>query len=121
MVPLWAWLPPAAGSLPSLGGRFQFPDHAVQYTQPWRVHGARRGGRDRAILLGPWAALIVVSISVVIQALLFGDVGKRWRKVTVPGIAGIPIKVIVVYRKMRERIHRWRCMKKLPLFLKGPT
>lgn len=59
----------------ALGAAFSFLIMLFNIPIPGGSTGHAVGGVIVAILIGPWAALIVVSISVVIQALLFGDGG----------------------------------------------
>ena len=59
----------------ALGAAFSFMIMLFNIPIPGGSTGHAVGGVIVAILLGPWAALIVISISVVIQALLFGDGG----------------------------------------------
>jgi len=59
----------------ALGAAFSFMIMLFNIPIPGGSTGHAVGGVIVAILLGPWAALIVVSIAVVIQALLFGDGG----------------------------------------------
>jgi cobalt/nickel transport system permease protein len=59
----------------ALGAAFSFLIMLFNIPIPGGSTGHAVGGVIVAILLGPWAALIVISISVVIQALLFGDGG----------------------------------------------
>ena len=50
-------------------------DHDVQPAASRRDHRPRGGHRLAAVVLGPWAAMLAVSIAIVIQALFFGDGG----------------------------------------------
>jgi cobalt/nickel transport system permease protein len=59
----------------ALGAAFSFMIMLFNIPIPGGSTGHAVGGVIVAILLGPWAALIVVSIAVVIPALLFGDGG----------------------------------------------
>ena len=87
MVPLWGLastivrrtLNRRQGPFLALGAAFSFLIMLFNIPIPGGSAGHSVGGVIVAILLGPWAALIVISISVVIQAPLFGDGGKRWR------------------------------------------
>jgi cobalt/nickel transport system permease protein len=83
MVPLWALasrivrrtLNQRQVPFLALGAAFSFMIMLFNIPIPGGSTGHAVGGVIVAILLGPWAALIVVSIAVVIQALLFGDGG----------------------------------------------
>ncbi len=59
----------------ALGAAFSFVVMMFNIPIPGGSTGHAVGGVIVAILLGPWAALIAISIALVIQALLFGDGG----------------------------------------------
>lgn len=59
----------------ALGAAFSFVVMMFNVPIPGGSTGHAVGGVIVAILLGPWAALIAISIALVIQALLFGDGG----------------------------------------------
>ena len=59
----------------ALGSAFSFVIMMFNIPIPGGSTGHAVGGVIVAILLGPWAALIAISIALVIQALLFGDGG----------------------------------------------
>ncbi len=59
----------------ALGAAFSFVIMMFNIPVPGGSTGHAVGGVIVAILLGPWAALIAISIALVIQALLFGDGG----------------------------------------------
>jgi cobalt/nickel transport system permease protein len=59
----------------ALGAAFSFVIMMFNVPIPGGSTGHAVGGVIVAILLGPWAAVIAISISLVIQALLFGDGG----------------------------------------------
>jgi cobalt/nickel transport system permease protein len=59
----------------ALGAAFSFMIMMFNIPIPGGSTGHAVGGVIVAILLGPWAALIAISIALVIQALLFGDGG----------------------------------------------
>jgi len=63
-VPLW----------PS-GRRFSFVIMMFNVPIPGGSTGHAVGGVLAAILLGPWAAMIAITVALVVQALLFGDGG----------------------------------------------
>jgi cobalt/nickel transport system permease protein len=83
MVPIWALASKIVGrtlkqrQVPflALGAAFSFVIMMFNVPIPGGSTGHAVGGVIVAILLGPWAALIAVSIALVIQALLFGDGG----------------------------------------------
>jgi len=59
----------------ALGAAFSFVIMMFNIPIPGGSTGHAVGGAVVAILLGPWAAVIALSIALVIQALLFGDGG----------------------------------------------
>lgn len=59
----------------ALGAAFSFVIMMFNIPVPGGTTGHATGTTLIAILLGPWAALIAVSVALVIQALLFGDGG----------------------------------------------
>jgi cobalt/nickel transport system permease protein len=83
MVPIWALaskivrrtLKQRQVPFLALGAAFSFVIMMFNIPIPGGSTGHAVGGVIVAILLGPWPALIAVSIALVIQALLFGDGG----------------------------------------------
>jgi len=83
MVPLWALasrfvrrsLKQRQVPYLALGAAFSFVIMMFNIPIPGGSTGHAVGGVIVAILLGPWAALIAISIALIIQALLFGDGG----------------------------------------------
>jgi len=83
MVPIWALasklvrrsLSQRQVPFLALGAAFTFVIMMFNIPIPGGSTGHAVGGVIVAILLGPWAALIAISIALVIQALLFGDGG----------------------------------------------
>jgi cobalt/nickel transport system permease protein len=83
MVPLWALasrivrrtLRQRQVPFLALGAAFSFVVMMFNIPIPGGSTGHAVGGVLIAILVGPWAALIALSIALVIQALLFGDGG----------------------------------------------
>lgn len=59
----------------ALGAAFSFVIMMFNIPIPGGTSGHAVGGVIVAILLGPWAASIAVSIALIVQALLFGDGG----------------------------------------------
>lgn len=59
----------------AIGAAFSFVIMMFNIPIPGGSTGHATGGALVAILLGPWAACIAVSVALVIQALLFGDGG----------------------------------------------
>jgi cobalt/nickel transport system permease protein len=59
----------------ALGAAFSFVIMMFNVPIPGGTTGHAVGGVIVAILLGPWAASIAVSIALIVQALLFGDGG----------------------------------------------
>ncbi|MCU0608280.1 MAG: cobalt transporter CbiM [Chitinispirillaceae bacterium] len=83
MVPVWAIASKkvkktlAAKQVPllAIGAAFSFVIMMFNVPIPGGTTGHAVGAVLAAILLGPWAAVIAVSVALVIQALLFGDGG----------------------------------------------
>lgn len=83
MVPIWATaarkvrltLRTRHVPLLALGAAFSFVVMMFNIPMPGGTTGHAVGGAIVAILLGPWAACVAVSLALVIQALLFGDGG----------------------------------------------
>ena len=83
MIPLWALaskivrrtLQQRQVPFLALGAAFSFVVMLFNIPIPGGSTGHAVGGTIVAILLGPWAALIAISIALVIQAFLFGDGG----------------------------------------------
>ncbi|MFA5156694.1 MAG: cobalt transporter CbiM [Candidatus Omnitrophota bacterium] len=59
----------------AIGAAFSFVIMMFNVPIPGGTTGHAVGGTLAAILLGPWAACIVITVALVIQALLFGDGG----------------------------------------------
>jgi cobalt/nickel transport system permease protein len=83
MVPVWAvasrhvkkTLDAKQVPLLAIGAAFSFVIMMFNVPIPGGTTGHAVGGALVAILLGPWAATLAVSVALVIQALLFGDGG----------------------------------------------
>ncbi len=83
MVPIWFFasrilrksLKAKHASYLALGAAFSFIIMMFNIPAPGGSTGHAVGGALIAIILGPWAALMAVSIALIIQALLFGDGG----------------------------------------------
>lgn len=83
MVPLWVAasrivkknLKARQAPLLAIGAAFSFVIMMFNLPIPCGSTGHAVGGVLVAILLGPWAAMIAISVALVIQALLFGDGG----------------------------------------------
>lgn len=83
MIPVWAFASKivkktlSARQVPLLavGAAFSFVIMMLNVPIPGGTTGHAVGGVLVAILLGPWAACIAVTVSLVVQALLFGDGG----------------------------------------------
>ena len=59
----------------AIGAAFSFVVMMFNVPIPGGSTGHAVGGVRVAILLGPWAAMIAITVALVIQALLFGDGG----------------------------------------------
>ncbi len=83
MVPVWAvaarktrrTLRTRHVPLLALGAAFSFVVMMFNIPVPGGTSGHATGGALVAILLGPWAACVAISLALVIQAFLFGDGG----------------------------------------------
>ncbi len=83
MAPLWYWASRSVRRtlryrqvpLMALGAAFTFIVMMFNVPIPGGTTGHAVGGVLVAILLGPWAAVIAVSVALAVQALLFGDGG----------------------------------------------
>jgi cobalt/nickel transport system permease protein len=83
MVPLWTWassrvrrtLRVRQVPLMALGAAFSFVIMMFNIPVPGGTTGHAVGAVLVAILLGPWAAVVAVSVALAVQALLFGDGG----------------------------------------------
>lgn len=83
MVPVWAWaskkvrqaLRQREAPLMALGAAFTFVIMMFNIPVPGGTTGHAVGSVLVAILLGPWAAVVAVSVSLSVQALIFGDGG----------------------------------------------
>lgn len=61
--------------LMALGGAFTFVIQMFNFPIPGGSSGHIAGGAVLGIVLGPWAAIIAMSLTLALQALLFGDGG----------------------------------------------
>lgn len=83
MVPLWTWassrvkrtLSFRKAPVMALSAAFCFVLMMFNVPAPGGTSGHAVGAALVAILLGPWAALVAVSVTLAVQALLFGDGG----------------------------------------------
>ncbi|MBU4376650.1 MAG: cobalt transporter CbiM [Candidatus Omnitrophica bacterium] len=83
MIPIWITasnimkktLKAAQVPLLGIGAAFTFVIMMINIPIPGGTTGHAVGGALVAIILGPWAACIAVTVALVIQALLFGDGG----------------------------------------------
>jgi len=83
MSALWAWASKRVNStlrlrqvpLLALGAAFSFVIMMINIPIPGGTTGHAVGAVLIAVLLGPWAAVIAVSLALIVQALIFGDGG----------------------------------------------
>ena len=83
MAPMWAWASHKVRStlrlrqvpLMALGAAFTFVVMMFNVPIPGGTTGHAVGAVLVAILLGPWAAVVAVSVALAVQALIFGDGG----------------------------------------------
>src|ERR1039457_6456351 len=81
MVAIWSWASRqvhrtlSARQVPYLAicAAFSFVIMMFNVPVPGGTTGHAVGGTLAALVLGPWAAVIAISIAVIVQALLFGD------------------------------------------------
>jgi cobalt/nickel transport system permease protein len=87
----------------ALGAAFSFVVMMFNIPIPGGSTGHAVGGTIVAILLGPWAALIAISIALVIQAFLFGDGGITAIAANCFNIAFVmPMVGYLVYRLLSQ-------------------
>ncbi|MHB1389743.1 MAG: cobalt transporter CbiM [Thermoleophilia bacterium] len=83
MVPAWYWaghkvkrtLSGRQAPLVAIGAAFTFVIMMFNIPLPGGTTGHAVGGTIVALVIGPWAAIIAISVALVIQALFFGDGG----------------------------------------------
>jgi len=114
MIPLWIIASRqvkknlAAKQVPllAIGAAFSFVIMMFNIPVPGGTTGHAVGAVLVAILLGPWAATIAVSVALVIQALLFGDGGITAIGANCFNMAFIlPFTGYAVYRLISSRSH----------------
>lgn len=107
MAPFWALASRVVGRTLSqrqvpflaLGAAFSFVIMIFNIPIPGGSTGHAVGGVMVAILVGPWAALIAISIALILQALLFGDGGVTAIGANCFNIAFVmPMTGFLVYR-----------------------
>lgn len=119
MVPIWAWAGRmvrkvlSARRLPylALGAAFSFLIMMFNVPIPGGTTGHAVGGTLVAILVGPWATCLAVSLALVIQALMFGDGGITALGANCFNMAFIlPFAGYLVYRmiSVRAEPRSWR-------------
>lgn len=82
-VPAWYWaghkvkstLSSRQAPLVAIGAAFTFVIMMFNIPLPGGTTGHAVGGTIMAIVIGPWAAIIAISVALVIQAVFFGDGG----------------------------------------------
>ena len=83
MIAAWSWASRVVSKtlksyqvpLLAIGAAFSFVIMMFNVPIPGGTTGHAVGGALVAIILGPWAAMIAISVALVVQALLFGDGG----------------------------------------------
>jgi cobalt/nickel transport system permease protein len=112
MLPVWAWAGRmarkalSARRLPylALGAAFSFLVMMFNVPIPGGTTGHAVGGTLVAILVGPWAACLAVSLALVVQALLFGDGGITALGANCFNMAfALPLAGYLVYRALSAR------------------
>jgi cobalt/nickel transport system permease protein len=117
IIPLWAW---ASQKLKrslrirqvpqlALGAAFSFIIMMFNVPIPGGTTGQAVGAVLIAILLGPWAAMVAVSLTIIVQAVLFGDGFKPFG--TALGFGAFMVIVLtvtqLVFRLMRVTLTEW--------------
>lgn len=114
MVPVWAVsvnkvkkeLPKEKVSLMGVGAAFSFLGMMFNIPIPGGTTGHAVGGTLIAILLGPYAACLSVSVALLLQALLFGDGGILSFGANCFNMAFVlPFAGYFVYTALKKRIH----------------
>lgn len=83
MIPIWYYagqkltieLKSRQVPLLALSAAFSFVIMMFNIPTPWGSSGHAVGGGIIAIIIGPWASIIAISVTLVLQALIFGDGG----------------------------------------------
>ncbi len=117
MVPVWAVsIRKVEGSISNakmpllgIGAAFSFLIMMFNVPLPGGTTGHAVGGTLIAALLGPWAACIVVSVALLIQALLFGDGGVIAFGANCFNMAFvIPFLGYFIHKFFKDRVHSER-------------
>jgi len=107
MIPIWLYasykvkkeLKSRHVPLLALAAAFSFVIMMFNVPIPGGSTGHAVGGAIIGIILGPWAAIVAISVSLVIQALLFGDGGITCIGANCFNMAVvIPVSAYVIYR-----------------------
>jgi cobalt/nickel transport system permease protein len=89
-----------------IGAAFTFLLMMFNVPLPGGTTGHAVGGTLLAILLGPWSACIALTVSLLLQALLFGDGGILAFGANCFNMAFVlPFAGYLIYRIIRERLH----------------
>jgi len=97
----------------ALGAAFSFLIMMFNIPIPGGTSGHATGATLIAILLGPWAAMISVSVALIIQALLFGDGGitalgaNCFNMGVIGGLAGYGIYRLIAAGSDATSARRW--------------
>lgn len=114
MIPVWAVsirqikkeVPREKIPLLGIGAAFSFLIMMFNVPVPGGTTAHAVGGTLIAVLLGPWAATLAVSVALLIQALLFGDGGILAYGANTFNMAFVlPFLGYFVYKFIKERIH----------------
>lgn len=95
-------------ALPGLVAAFVFAAQMVNFPVGAGTSGHLMGGALAAALVGPWTALIVLSVVLLVQALLFADGGLTalGTNVTLIGVVTVLVGYLVT-RLLLALTHRW--------------
>jgi cobalt/nickel transport system permease protein len=97
----------------ALGAAFSFVIMMFNIPIPGGTTGHATGATLIAILLGPWAALISLSVALIIQALLFGDggitaIGANCFNMAIVGVfVGYAVYYLIAARSEVKSKRRW--------------
>ena len=106
-------LPKKHLSLPAIGSAFVFVIMMFNIPIPGGATGHAVGGALLGVLIGPWAAMISISMALAVQALVFGDGGITTLAANCFALAFImPFSASYIFRFMSAKAEqlgfRWR-------------
>lgn len=121
MIPIWAvasrklnkTLKAKQAPYLAIGATFSFVIMMFNIPIVGGTTGHATGATLIAILLGPWAAIISVSVALIIQALLFGDGGitaigaNCFNMAVIGGLAGYALYRLIAAHSEVNSVRRW--------------